>query len=369
MDPHYPMIEINTAAVENNARVLCGVCARYGISVAGVVKFSDGRIPIARSYAAGGCAQIGVSRASHLRALREALPGTELMLTRAPGRSDAEEAARFADLILHSSSDGLRVLDAAAEEAGTRPGVLLMRDLGDLREGVETTEALCALAVLVERELPHLRLRGIGAAFACLNGILPTAENLTELSDAAAAVEREIGRELEIVSGGSSIDLLLLRDGVSRIPPKINHLRLGGSIANPRNIRLNRGVSFPGLREDTMVLKAEIIEIGEKDSQPRGISTLNWAGSSLPRQESRGRRLRAVLALGSQDIGDAAKLTPLDEGVEILGCSSDHTVVDVTDHPGRLVYGDTLSFALGYSPMLYALSGKHVSVRYLGGND
>jgi len=364
MDPHYPMIEIDSKAIENNARVLCGLCRQNGISVAGVIKFSDGRVPIARSYAAGGCVQIGVSRASHLRALREALPGTELMLTRAPGPSDTEEAARFADLILHSSADGLRALDAAAANAGTRPGVLLMRDLGDLREGVETTEELCALAGMVERELPHLRLRGVGAALACLNGILPTPENLAELSDAAEAAERTIGRPLELISGGSSIDLLLLKDGISRIPPRINHLRLGGSIANPRNIRLNRGVTFPGLREDTMLLRAEIIEILEKDSRPRGVSTLNWAGSGITQREDRGRRLRAILALGSQDVGDATKLTPLDEGVEILGCSSDHTVVDVTDYPGTLAYGDTLSFAMGYSAMLYALSGKHVAVRY-----
>lgn len=364
MDPHYPMIEIDKKAIENNARILCGVCGRSGISVAGVIKFSDGRIPIARSYAAGGCAQIGVSRTSHLRALRRALPDKELMLTRAPGNTDAEEAARFADLILLSSAEGLRVLDDAAADVGTRPGVLLMLDLGDLREGVETAEELCALAGMVERELSHLHLRGIGAEFACLNGILPTQENLTELSDAAAAVEREIGRDLEIISGGSSVDLLLLKDGVSRIPPKINHLRLGGSIANPRNIRLNRGVSFPGLREDTMVLRAEIIEIEEKDSRPKGISTLNWAGSGLTQPASEGRRLRAVLALGSQDIGDAAWLTPMDDGVKILGCSSDHTVVDVTDHPGAHAYGDTLSFAMGYSAMLHAFSGKHISFRF-----
>ena len=88
------------------------------------------------------------------------------------------------------------------------------------------------------------------------------------------------------------------------------------------------------------------------------------AGSKPVQQEKQGRRLRAILALGSQDIGDAAKLTPLDAGVEILGCSSDHTVVDITDFPGTLSYGDTLSFAMGYSAMLYAFSGKHVSIRF-----
>ena len=360
----YPMIEIDRKAIENNARVLCGICAAAGISVAGVIKFSDGRVPIAESYAAGGCAQIGVSRAAHLAELRWAMPGTELLLTRAPGPSDVEEAAKYADLILHANADGLRALDRAAAVAGTRPGILLMLDLGHLREGVADAEHLVELALLVERQLPHLRLRGVGSALACLNGILPTPENLTELSEAADLVEQAIGRKLELVSGGSSIDLILIKDGVSRIPPRINHLRLGGSIANPRNIRLNRGVSYPGLREDTMRLTAEIIEIEEKDSRPRGVSTLNWAGTGISQKEDRGRRLRAILAIGSQDVGDATKLTPLEPGVEILGCSSDHTVVDVTDYSGALAYGDTLSFAMGYSAMLYALSGKHVSVRY-----
>lgn len=366
MEFRYPLMEVHLKAMENNARVLCGVCARSGISVAGIVKFSDGCVPIARSYAAGGCAQIGVSRAVHLRELRSALPGTELMLTRAPGPGDVQDAAQFADWILHSSADGLRALDRAAASAGTRPGVLLMLDVGDLREGVDSVEKLCRLAALVEKELPHLRLRGVGTALACLNGVLPTPENLTVLADAAGAVEQEIGRELEAVSGGSSIDLLLLKDGVSRIPSRINHLRLGGSIASPRNIRLNRGVTFPGLREDTVCIRAEIIEIEEKDSLPKGETTFNWAGAGVSR-EDRGRRLRAVLALGSQDIGEGGSLTPLERGVEVVGCSSDHTVVDVTDYDGTLAYGDTLRFAMSYSPMLHAFSGRHVSVRCMEG--
>ncbi len=363
MSRHYPMIEVDLEAIRNNARVLCGECAKYGISAAGVVKFSDARTAIARSYAAGGCSQIAVSRAKHLPELREALPDMELMLIRAPGRSDLETAARFADLILHSSAEGLRELDAAAAAAGTRPGVLLMLDVGDRREGVETAQQLCELAVLVEQELPHLRLRGVGTSLACLNGILPTYENLDGLVKAAEAVEERIGRKLELISGGSSINLLLLKDGVNRMPARVNHLRLGGSIANPRNIHLNRGVTFPGLDEDTIRIFAEIIELEWKDSMVKGTSTLNWAGQQVS-QIDRGRRLRAILALGSQDIGDSRTLRPLEPGVEVIGCSSDHLVVDVTDHEGTLHYGDVLSFGMGYSPMLYAFSGKHVSVCY-----
>ena len=146
------------------------------------------------------------------------------------------------------------------------------------------------------------------------------------------------------------------------MPDRINHLRLGGSIANPMNIRLGRGVSFPGLREDSVFLTAEMVEIHEKASAPKN-STKNWAGQTITR-EDKGRRMRAILALGSQDVGDAGLLIPEVEGVEIVGHSSDHTIVDVTDTGRAWRSGDTLTFKVRYSNMLYAFTGDHVNAAY-----
>ena len=362
MYERYPVLNVNLSAIEANARVLTELCGSWGISVAGIVKFSDGDLHVAEAYRAGGCAQLGVSRAKHLRALKEAFPDTELLLIRSPGRSELESCARYADLSLHSDGDVLTALNEEAGKWNTRPGVILMLDVGDLREGVDSIAELVELAKLAE-SLPNLNLRGVGTSHACMNGVLPSPENLRFLVEGAQAVEAAIGRELEIISGGSSINLLLLRDGVNRMPPRINHLRLGGSIANPRNIRLNRGVTFPGLREDSISLTAEIVEIHEKASAPRGSSAKNWAGMTVTR-EDKGRRLRAILALGSQDIGDSATLVPLEPGIEVVGCSSDHTVVDVTDSGKTWRSGDTMTFRVGYANMLYAFTGSHVDAAY-----
>ncbi len=57
-------------------------------------------------------------------------------------------------------------------------------------------------------------------------------------------------------------------------------------------------------------------------------------------------------------------LTPEDSGVEIVGCSSDHTIVDVTDSDKMWESGDTLTFKVRYANMLYAFLGKHVDVEY-----
>ena len=69
-----PALEVNLDAIRTNAQVLSGICAKNGISVAGVIKFSDGDLKVAKAYADGGCAQLAVSRAKHLKALKEAFP-------------------------------------------------------------------------------------------------------------------------------------------------------------------------------------------------------------------------------------------------------------------------------------------------------
>ena len=268
---------------------------------------------------------------------------------------------------LIADKDLLVALNAEASKHNSTPGIILMLDVGDLREGVDNIDELVELAVLCEK-LENLNLCGVGTNHACLNGVLPTYENLSFLVEGAEAIARAIGRRLDIISGGSTINLLLMKDGKNEMPKRINHLRLGGCIANPINMRLGRGLQFKGMREDTVKILAEIIEIHEKASAPKTVSTKNWAGQTVT-QIDKGRRMRAILAIGSQDIADVTAMIPLDEGVEIIGCSSDHTIVDVTECRLNLKSGDTLSFKIRYANMLCAFSGNHVSILFAHDSD
>ena len=356
---HYPILTVNTAAMARNARKVVETWGAKGVSVAGVVKFSDCDPAVVRAYAAGGCAQIAVSRAVHLPKIKEAVPGARTLLLRPPVRSEMELVARYGDLTLMTEAEGLKALSAAGAALGCKPGVILMLDVGDLREGVDNIPALVELALLAEA-LPGVHLAGVGTNHACLNGVLPSWDNLTFLAQGAEAVEAAIGRKLEIVSGGSSINMLLLDSGM---PEKINHLRVGGFIANPMNMRLGRNFVLEGMQEDTVLLTAEVVDLQEKASMPKGSSGKNWAGESVTRVD-KGRRLRAIVALGSQDVGDASGLLPLESGIELVGNSSDHTILDVTDTGHSWKTGDTVTFRLRYSPMLRAFSGRHVTVEY-----
>ena len=359
-----PCLSINLSALKTNAHVIASICEKNGITLCGVVKFSDGDTEVAKAYAAGGCKQIAVSRAMHLKQIKEAVPECETLLTRTPPRCDIEATAKYADLSLHSDKDVLRALNDAAEKANTTPGIILMLDVGDLREGVDSIDALTELAAYTEKNLRHLRIRGVGTNLACLNGVLPCEENLSFLVKGACAVERTIGRKLDFISGGSSINTLLLQDGRNKMPERINHLRIGGMIANPINIRINRGIQFEGMREDSVMLTAEIVEIAEKNSAPKNTSAKNWAGEII-KTEDKGRRMRAILAIGEQDIGHPDYLIPMEEGVQIVGGSSDHTIVDVTEAKKIYKTGDALHFRLKYAAMLYAFTGQHVEIEYL----
>lgn len=355
----YPMLKVNIAAIRENAKVMNDFCNEFGLDVAGVIKFSDGNIDIARAYLDGGCRQLASSRTIHLEKIKKEIPGAKTMLIRIPMISECAEVVKWCDISLNSQEKVLRELNKCASETGKTHSVLLMLDVGDRREGVAGIERLMELALLVENELEYLHLSGIGSSFACVSGVLPDLENLGELAEAAIKIEKKIGRELEIVSGGSSITLTMLADGV-KLPEKINHLRIGGSIANPMAIRKNRSVVIPGMREDTFTLTAEVVEVETKPSAAQG-SGKNWAGQVIER-EDRGVRTRAIIALGSQDIGDWGQLVPQDRKLEVVAGSSDHTILDISDCDRIYECGDLMNFNLYYMALLYSFSTKHISI-------
>jgi predicted amino acid racemase len=358
----YPVLEVNASYVQNNAHIMTEYCSKQGVSVAGVIKFSDGNLRIAESYHKGGCSQIASSRVVHLKQIKKEFPDIVTMLIRTPMLSEVHDVVRFCDISLNSERDTLTALNREAGKLGRTHGVIIMLDVGDLREGVISIDELFELAIFVEYKLSNIELEGIGSSFACFGSILPTNENLGVLLSAAALIEEGIGRKLKYISGGSSVNLMIMqREGM---PKRINHLRIGGAIANPRNIRLNRGVVIEDMQEDTFILKAELIEVNVKPSCPIGQSSLNWTGNEV-KFEDKGLRRRAIAALGSQDIGDALKLIPRDQDVIVIGCSSDHMILDIEDCVKIWKVGDIVSFNMSYAALMYAFCTRHVNIEFI----
>ena len=354
----YPELQMDQTKLYENVKEVVTLCGMQKISVSGVVKGVNGEMAVVKSFIAGGCAQIASSRIRQLREIKTAHQSMETLLLRIPMRSEIEEMIQWTDISLNSEKSTLDWIEAACAKSDKPHGVVLMADLGDLREGCIVEKELISLALYIEEELKWVKLKGIGTNLGCYGAIKPTPVNLGKLCDMAEAIEKAIGRPLEIVSGGATSSLPLLLEG--KMPSKINHLRIGEGILLNMDLPEIWGVNIPGLNQETFLLKAQIVEIKSKPSYPIGEIFIDAFGST-PEYEDRGIRKRAILALGKQDFAMEDKLLPLDPYATVVGSSSDHLIMDVEDSKMNYQVGDIMTFRIFYGPMLHLCTSDYVS--------
>ena len=214
----------------------------------------------------------------------------------------------------------------------------------------------------VEWELPHLILAGVGVNLGCYGSIVPTPANLGQLVDIARAVEEQIGRKLEIVSGGATSSYPLVHRGA--MPAGINHLRIGEAALLAKDLQVDWGIpDMDYLQRGTIYLEGEIVELRKKPTYPVGETMIDAFGRR-PTYVDRGTRLRGLVAFGRADAGDLESLICREPGMTIIGGSSDHCIVDVEDCPRVLQVGDIVGFDLSYGHMLYATGRNDVSIVY-----
>lgn len=356
----YPLLEVDLDKLRENLEALSGRCRDASVEIAGVVKGASALPEIARLFARGGVRFVATSRVDQLRVLREAGIDAPLMLIRVPMLSEVEEVAALSDASLQSDLTVLRALNAAAKRQGKVHQVMLMIDLGDLREGFWDAEELVDAAVETERELKNLHLLGVGVNLSCYGSVRPNARNMQGLVSLAADVERAVGRPLEYVSGGASTSMYMVLNGT--MPCRVNLLRLGEIVLTGQIY----GCSPDFTHKDVFTLKAEVVECRDKPSFPVGELTVDAFGK-IARYEDRGVRRRALAAVGRVDYGDFADLRPRMPGVEILGASSDHTILDVEAVKDEVGVGDVLEFDVGYPALVYLTNTKSVEIVYRGG--
>ncbi len=353
----YPVLEINLKKLYENTKIVTKLCRENGINVAGIIKGFGGIAEGAEEMAKGGCYQIGSSRIEQLKALKDRGLDIPLLLVRIPMMCEIEDVVRYSDICLVSEKETLNLLNAEAKKQNKIYGLVLMYDLGDLREGVFLKEELIELAEYVEYQLDNLYLEGIGSNLSCYGSVAPANENLSQLAEAAIEIEEKLRHKLNIISGGGTTTLpLMVRGGV---PKKINHLRIGEGINNTQDLPLYWDTNIEGLDPDVFVLKAQIVELNEKPTHPIGQLMVNAFGD-LPHYDDRGIRKRAIVALGNQDLGDSSRLVPRDKDMQVLGASSDHTILDIHDCKTQYKMGDIVEFNILYQAMLMTTLSDYV---------
>lgn len=356
----YPQLEFDLALLRSNADAVISRCRGMGIRVCGVVKGVDGLPEAARVLRAAGAEELGTSRLEQVAKCRAAgVPGPWLLI-RVPGLTELPDVVALCETSLQSEWPTLLALEEECLRQNKTHRVIVMTDLGDLREGFWDKKELVDVCERVERDLPHVQLAGIGVNLTCYGSTKPTPEKMNELVGLARQVEQRIGRKLEIVSGGATSSFTLVHWGT--MPAGVNHLRIGEAILLGKDLQVDWGIrDMDYLRMDALTLRAEVVEVKDKPTYPIGEFAIDAFGRK-PVYEDRGIRRRAILALGRADVGELESLIPREPGLTVIGGSSDHCIVDVEDCPRRLQVGDIVEFSLCYSHMLYATARSDMRI-------
>lgn len=356
----YPQLEFDLALLRSNADAVISRCRGMGIRVCGVVKGVDGLPEAARVLRAAGAAELGTSRLEQVAKCRAAgVPGPWLLI-RIPGLTELPDVVALCETSLQSEWPTLLALEEECLRQNKTHRIIVMTDLGDLREGFWDKKELVDVCERVERDLPHVQLAGIGVNLTCYGSTKPTPEKMNELVGLARQVEQRIGRKLEIVSGGATSSFTLVHWGT--MPAGVNHLRIGEAILLGKDLQVDWGIrDMDYLRMDALTLRAEVVEVKDKPTYPIGEFAIDAFGRK-PVYEDRGIRRRAILALGRADVGELESLIPREPGLTVIGGSSDHCIVDVEDCPRRLQVGDIVEFSLCYSHMLYATARSDMRI-------
>jgi len=351
-------VTIDLGKIADNARVLTR--ALPGIAIVGVTKVTCGTPEVARAMIAGGVTAIGESRLENAARLREAGITAPIWLVRSPSPATADEAVRVSDVSVVSETAIVEALDAAAGRVGRRYGIVAMVDIGDLREGMMPAElpgfldhaATCA----------NIDILGIGSSLTCYGAIVPDETNLGVLGALAVEAEVQLGTHL-LVSGGSSTSIAPVMAG--RGPAVIDNLRLGEAIVLGVDPATRKPIPGLALHRDAVTVSAPVIECKVKPSMPIGTCAQDAFGN-VPSFEDRGDRLRAICAIGRQDVVPD-QLTPVDPRVIVLGASSDHLVLDVEDLSVAPAIGEPIVFVPGYSSTLSLFTSPYVAKEFVRG--
>lgn len=356
----FPRILINQDKLIHNMNTVDFVCKKNNITVSGVIKGVNGNPLVLECFLNSNIQHLASSRLNQLQAIKAASPTTHTLALRIPMLTELEELVDVADCSLNSEMVTLRALQKVSAKKATQHEVLLMVDLGDLREGFFNEDDLLEAALFVEQDCPNLILKGICTNLGCYGSITPDETNLGRLVSLAQTIEGKINRQLEWVSGGATTSLPLVLKG--EMPQGITHLRIGDGIFL-RDMEMYFDYTFDEMYGDVFELQAQVVEVHEKPSYPIGTISVDAFGNS-PEYTDIGMRQRALVGMGRQDIGDMTKLLPLDPGIKVIGGSSDHTILDITDAKEEIAVGDIISFNIQYENLLFGFSSEYIHKIY-----
>lgn len=300
--------------------------------------------------------QVCDARLANLKVIKRLNPHKETIYIKPPAKSNIPAIVKYADVSFNTEFLTIQWLSEEAKKQNKVHRIIIMIELGDLREGIMGDSLMNFYKAVFE--LPNIEVAGIGANLNCLNGVMPSKDKLIQLSLYEQLIEAKFGKKIVGVSGGSSVMVPLLMKG--QIPKGVNHFRIGETLFFGSDLFENKTVD--GMKDDVLILNAEIIEITEKPVLPYGHIEKNPSGDKVKIDEDKYgyTHKRAILDIGLLDVSKTKFLIPTDPHLTFGGASSDMLVLDLNEAENDYKIGDRVSFKMTYMGALRVMNSRYI---------
>ncbi len=349
-------IELHTKKLKHNFDFLNKLFSASNIQWGIVTKLLCGNPDFIKEVSRLGCQQMMDSRVSNLQTIKKINPEIETIYIKPPAKRALKSIVKYADISFNTELATIKLLSEEAGKQNKVHKVIIMIEMGDLREGVMGDDLMDFYGKIFN--LPNIKVVGIGANLNCLNGIMPSEDKLIQLSLYSQLIQTRFNKNIPLVSGGSSVTVPLIFKHL--VPKGVNHFRIGETLFFGKDLFSDKLV--PGMQRDVFMVFAEIIELNEKPLVPSGEIGTNVAGEvKVFDEEDYGKTTyRAILDIGLLDI-DIKNLEPVDKGVAFQGASSDMIVLDLGVRKPKYKVGDLVAFRVNYMGTLSILNSDYIS--------
>lgn len=304
-----------------------------------------------------GVKQMCDSRITNLKIIKSLNPHIETVFIKPPAKRYISSVVKYADASFNTEYETIKMLSDEAVRQNKTHKIIIMIELGELREGVMREEFIDFYGKVFK--LPNIEVVGLGTNLTCMYGVLPSQDKLLQLCLYVQLIEAKFNKVIPYITGGSSVTIPLISRGL--LPKAINHFRIGETLFLGTDVYNNE--PNPDMHQDVFKLYAEIIELREKPMIPDGNLGQNVNGDTLKFEEDDNNSShRAIIDIGLLDV-EESHIQPLDTNLKIVGSSSDMMVVNLGENPNKYKVGNLIEFDLDYMAILRLMNCDYVDKR------
>lgn len=349
------VLTLDRSKLHHNYNFLKEVFEEHDVTWGVVTKLFCGNRTFLKEVLQLGAEEFSDSRLSNLEVIKSIKPEAQTVYIKPPPLRSIERVVQLADVSFNTELSTIRALSEEAKRQDKVHKVIIMIEMGDLREGVMGDRLVDFYRQVFQ--LPNIEVIGLGTNLNCLHGIMPSQDKLIQLSLYKQIIELKFNRKINWITGGSSVTIPLLLK--KQLPKGINHFRIGETLYF--GLDLFTGKIIKGMKGDVFELAAEIIELNKKPMIPMGTMGTNPQGHKTDVDESLHGKLthRAIVDVGVLDV-DPKYLTAKTGGAKVVGASSDMLVVDLGENKRDLKVGDYIRFNVKYMGALAILNSSYI---------